>query len=164
MQLVHKIIHSLLLYYLTGSLGSQSLQLKLTMPPRKKKMLHVPFFVSGPGFLSTSPAISSKESMTPATFTHTEVLPSTHPFSPMTRMIEQAPNLFSLGQRNFPHPPLFFRKAALLRKVCSKINDRATTAKQPWSTIGVLFITSPTPHLAAPGRWKSLLHMTRTGW
>jgi len=119
----------------------------------------VPSLSVGPGFLSTSPAIRSRDSTTAHTRSskHTPLptrpTPAAVPLAPAFGT-DPPPNL---GQRTLPHPPLPFGQPPHLRNAYSSISDRETTAMQPWSTRGVLFTTSPTPHLVA------FLHRTGSG-
>ena len=114
----------------------------------------VPSLSVGPGFLSTSPAIRSRDSTTAHTRgrKHTQLSTPTIPLASLLGT-DPPPNL---GHRTLPHPLLPFGQPPHLRNTYSSISDRETTAMQPWSTRGVLFTTSPTPHLAA-------LHWTGSG-
>ena len=112
----------------------------------------LPSFPVGPGFLSTSPAISSSASTTAHTPSnkHTPIMPVSA--IPLTSALGTEPPL-NLGRHTLPHTHLPMGRP---RNVYPSISDRETTAMQPWSRRGVLFMTSPTPHLAA-------LHWTGSG-
>ena len=113
----------------------------------------LPSFSRGPGFCSTSPASSSKASNTRDTWS-IKCIPLPIPTIPLAFKAEQSPNL---GQWTLPHLPLPFKKPIQLWNAYSNITDRKMTHKQLWSTRGVSFMTSPTPHLAA-------LHWAGSGW
>ena len=65
---------------------------------------------------------------------------------PLTSALRREPSL-NLGWHTLRLLPV-----GRLRNVYTSISDRETTAMQPWSWRGVLFMTSPTPHFAAPPR------------
>ena len=117
---------------------------------------YVPSLSVGPGFLSMSPAIRSRDSTTAHTRSSKHT-PLPTPAILLASVLETDP-LPNLGQRPLPHPPqaLQFGQPPHLRNAYSSISDKETTAKQPCSITGPLFTTSPTPHLAA-------LHWTGSG-
>ena len=114
----------------------------------------VPSLSVGPGFLSTSPAIRRRDSTT-AHIRSRKHTPLPTPTIPLASALGTSPPP-NLGHRTLPHPPLPFGQPPHLWNAYSSISDRETTAMQPWNTRGVLFTTSPTPHLAA-------LHWTGSG-
>ena len=109
--------------------------------------LILPSFPVGPGFVSTSPAISSNASTTEHTLRskHTPTVPRLA--ISLTSALGTEP-LLNMERRTLPHPHL--------RNVYPSTSDRQTTTTQPWNRRGVLFMTSPTPQLAA-------LHWTGSG-
>ena len=116
----------------------------------------VPSLSVGPGFLSTSPAIRRRDSTTAHTRSSKHTPLPTPAIPQASALVTDPPS--NLGQRTLPYPPQAFRfgRPPHLRNAYSSISDRETTAMHPWSTRGVLFTTSPTPHLAA-------LHRTGSG-
>ena len=100
------------------------------------------------GFSPHIPAISSSPSTTAHTPNnkHTSIIFGI----PLTSALRTEP---SRNLHTLPHPHLRMGRP---RSVYPSISDRETTAIQPWSRRGVLFMTSPTPNLAA-------LHWTGSG-
>ena len=102
---------------------------------------------SGPGFVSTSPAITSNRGIT-TTMTLSSIVHAPPGTVPFTRVMATC-----WLHRTLPPPPLPLSLDQEWTTYCS-INDRATTVMQPLSIRGVSCMTSPTPQLATPG-WYS---------
>ena len=111
----------------------------------------------GPGFSSTSPAITRSRSTTTIELLSTRVTP---PFIvSLTREVTSRQ-----WERVLPAPPFSFDQVQTT--YCS-ISDRAMTAIQPLSIRAVSFMTSFIPQLVTPGLYSRpwlLRHLMRWGW
>ena len=119
-------------------------------------VLSVPSLLGGPGFVSTSPAITSSRGITTTVALSSSITPP----STASLISEVVPRQW---QCTLPPPPLPF--CLDVKWTYCSISDRATTITQSFSTRGVSFMISPTPQLATPG-WNSrplLLHLVWRG-
>ena len=106
----------------------------------------LPSLLGGPGFSSTSPAITRSRGTTTMMALSSRVPPPSR--IPFNRNVD--PHQWQCA---LPLPPPPFSLDQEWTTYCS-ISDRVTTVMQPLSTRGVSSMTSPTPQLATPG-WYS---------